>query len=110
MVPEVVAKAFKEREDSVLKKILEYDIEFLEIGIFGSYARGDYKAISDIDFLVIMETDDSIPRNVVCELYDKAEEWKVDIRFVTKEYFNHDVSAFAKALRRDYRRLCYGKR
>lgn len=30
--------------------ILNSDLEFSELGIFGSYARGDYKATSDIDF------------------------------------------------------------
>ena len=35
--------------------ILNSGLKFTELGIFGSYARGDYKATSDIDFYAVVE-------------------------------------------------------
>ncbi|MBP0063052.1 nucleotidyltransferase domain-containing protein [Anaerobutyricum hallii] len=32
-----------------------YNLDYEEIGIFGSYARGDYKSTSDIDFCIIVK-------------------------------------------------------
>lgn len=34
---------------------LRFTVKFTELGIFGSYARGDYKATSDIDFYTVVE-------------------------------------------------------
>ena len=50
------AKAlFAERQDKILHLIETSGIEYAEIGIFGSYARGDCKTKSDIDFIVIVK-------------------------------------------------------
>lgn len=35
--------------------ILNSGLKFTELGIFGSYARGDYKATSDIDFYAVVD-------------------------------------------------------
>ena len=38
-----------------LSTIQSYNLDYEEIGIFGSYARGDYKSTSDIDFCIIVK-------------------------------------------------------
>lgn len=98
-----VEENFKQREKSVLKLISNYDIHFDGVGIFGSYARGNYKSTSDIDFCII--TNNRPSREVSGSLREDAELLGADIIFVTPEYFEHDPSEFAKQLRRDYRRL-----
>jgi predicted nucleotidyltransferase len=47
MKKEEVLKKLKE-----VKPILEQNYGIIEIGLFGSYSRGDYTAESDIDILV----------------------------------------------------------
>ena len=102
-VSDAVVKVFEERMQKVLALIAEYNIEFEEIGIFGSYARGDYKITSDIDFCII--TPNRPGRRVSGSLREDAELEGGDIIYVTRGYFNNDHSVFAKNLRKDYRRL-----
>lgn len=98
-----VADAFRKREEKILNLILESGLPYQEIGIFGSYARGDYNAMSDIDFCVIVEEH---PDRVFSGLLrTEAEEMGADIVYVRPDYFKEDESAFAKELRRDYKRL-----
>ena len=47
---------FDTRRDQALAIIQSYRIPFQEVGVFGSYARGDYTTKSDIDLCMIMET------------------------------------------------------
>ena len=83
------AKAlFAERQDKILHLIETSGIEYEEIGIFGSYARGDCKTTSDIDFLVIVK--EHPDRYLSGELRDNAAEWNADIVYMTRDYFNHD--------------------
>ena len=102
-VSDTVAKAFEERLKKVLALIAEYHIEYEEIGIFGSYARGDYKITSDIDFCII--TEKRPERKVSGSLREDAELVGADIIYVTRDYFKEDASVFAKNLRKDYRML-----
>lgn len=105
---EYVIKHFEERKQKVLNLIRNADIKYKEIGIFGSYARNEYKATSDIDFCII--TDEKPNHYVKGELRCDAEDLGADIIFVSPEYFSNNESAFARALRRDYRRIEeYGK-
>lgn len=95
-----VKKDFSEREKymkNTITTMLGKDVEF---GIFGSYARNDHKASSDIDFCVIFTKD--IPLSVRGKLKETGEEHRCDVVFVSKEYFLNDGSLFAKNLRRDY--------
>lgn len=98
-----VADSFAERLSKVLHLIKEYDIDYEEIGIFGSYARGDYKITSDIDFCIIAN---NRPNRVISgSLREDAELLGADIVYVTREYFDKDASVFAENLRKEYRRL-----
>lgn len=98
------AKAlFAERQDKILHLIETSGIEYEEIGIFGSYARGDCKTTSDIDFLVIVK--EHPDRYLSGELRDNAAEWNADIVYMTRDYFNHDNRLFTTRVRRDYKCL-----
>lgn len=103
MVTDNVKKDFEYRFTQVLWLITNYNISYEEIGIFGSYARGDYKGLSDIDFCII--TANKPDRVTSGSLREDADMLKADIIYVTREYFDKDVSKFAINLRRDYRRI-----
>ncbi|MCM1236729.1 MAG: nucleotidyltransferase domain-containing protein [Ruminococcus flavefaciens] len=91
-------RAFKEREQAVLQMIMDAGFPFEAIGIFGSWARGESKGTSDIDFFVIGERPS---RDVTSGLRADADDMGADIVFVTSEYFANDASLFARDLRRD---------
>lgn len=98
-----VLQEFRNRERTVLQLILDSKIKFDEVGVFGSYSRGDFKSTSDIDFCVI--TKQRPERRISGSLRQDAEDAGADIVFVSPEYFSNDASNFAAQLRRDYRRL-----
>lgn len=89
---------FKERERRVLNMILDTNITFDAIGIFGSWAREESKGTSDIDFFVVGDRPDRV---ITGELRSDAECMGADIVFVSKDYFVNDSSLFAQNLRRD---------
>lgn len=99
----LVVEAFKEREQKALTMIKNSGITYLEVGLFGSYARNEYKATSDIDILIIVNEFPSwsIRSDLRCDL-DMID---VDAHFMTKEYFEHDDSRFTRHVRKDYLKL-----
>lgn len=102
-VSDNVKKDFKNREQSMLRKIIDMNVNFLSIGVFGSYARDEYKATSDIDMCIIVS--EIPPRDVKGWLYEDADIMNIDLIFVTKEYFETDTSRFACNLRRDFKEV-----
>lgn len=102
-VSDAVYNDFNSRKEKVLTLIQESGISYLQVGVFGSYARDEYKSNSDLDFCIITEHRPS--RIVSGELREEAELLGADIIYVTPDYFEHDSSPFAHHLRRDYRRL-----
>lgn len=96
-------QSFQDRLNSALALIKEYGIRYNEAGIFGSYARGDFKGTSDIDICLVV--DEHPPRRVSGALREDCELLKVDIVFVTPDYLNNSQDRFAKKLRRDYKKL-----
>lgn len=102
-MPKFIEQHFKEREAKVLELLRTSGISYLEIGVYGSYARGDYKGTSDIDVCVIVE--EHPDRHISGEIRSDAEELGADIIYVTSKYFQTDTSLFAANLRRDYRRI-----
>ena len=53
-VSQNIVEMMENRLAKCLNVIESYNLNYEEIGIFGSYARGSYKATSDIDFCVII--------------------------------------------------------
>lgn len=105
-VSSAVMEKFRRREQEGLQLILQSGIEYTQIGIFGSYARNEYKSTSDIDFCVIIR--DYPPRALSGSLREDMDRIGADICFVTEEYFHNDQSAFARNLRRDFIPLAKG--
>ena len=101
-VSDTVRQDFKTRYDKMstilTDKLKNYSVR---IGIFGSYSRNDYKATSDIDFVVI--TNDDIPRYLRGDLSCDADELNCDITFVTTDYFEYDTLIMATNLRNDFK-------
>ena len=105
----LVVSKFKEREELALKAIINSGIEFIELGFFGSYARNEYKATSDIDTLVITNTRPS--REGSGELRAELDSLGVDLVYMSIDYFTNSKSNFACKVRKDYiRRLTYEER
>ena len=94
--------AFNRRLCELIEFIDSYDLNYEEIGVFGSYARGQYKANSDIDICVIGEQPE---RGILADIRCGAEERKADVVFVSREYFEHSDALMAKNIRRDFRRV-----
>lgn len=102
-VSKEVNEYFTERLAKVLKLIQQYEIDFVQVGIFGSFARGDFKASSDLDICIV--TNSRPTRRISGSLREEAEELGVDIIYVTEEFLLGSQTPFGKNLRRDYRRL-----
>lgn len=103
MASKNVRSIFEERLKSVLHLFDLYKFNYAEVGIFGSYARGDYNSLSDLDICFIAENRPD--RYLTGQLRCDAEELGADIIFVSPDYFKKDDSLFACNLRKDYRRL-----
>lgn len=54
-VSQNVMEAMEERLENVFLPYRVIILIMKKIGIFGSYARGDYKSTSDIDFCIIVK-------------------------------------------------------
>ena len=51
----LTAEKFQEKLARIIEQIKEYHPQ--RVILFGSFARGDYDALSDADFLIVKETD-----------------------------------------------------
>lgn len=95
-----VENHFKQREREVTDLIRTSGIDYVKFGIFGSYARKEYTASSDIDFCVVVN---SRPNRRDCgALRESADLLGADITIVSLDYFANDDSNFARQLRRDF--------
>lgn len=99
-VSPLVENNFKQREREVADLIRSSGIDYVKFGIFGSYARMEYTASSDIDFCIIVNSKPN--RCHSGALRESAELLGTDITIVSLDYFNNDDSNFAKQLRRDF--------
>ena len=95
-VSPAVVQNFKEREQKVLELIRQTGMSFRMVGVFGSYAREEYKAGSDIDFCIVIQ--ERPAREISGGLREEADLLGADAIFVTEEYFNEDMSEFAKKI------------
>lgn len=107
-VSDSIKMKFKNIQDEMVKRILAQEFDFKEIGIFGSYARGDYNALSDVDICIVVK---DIPKRCIMGwLRDDAEEIGADICFITEEQFKRSESKFICNIRKDYRRIYDGRK
>lgn len=106
-VSEAIKVKFLNIQNEMVNRILNQKFDFIEIGVFGSYAREEYNALSDIDICVIVK--DMPSRYVKGWLRDDAEELGADICFITEEQFKSSNTVFMNNLRKDYRRVYYDK-
>lgn len=94
--------AFNRRLLELMDFIDSFGLAYEEIGVFGSYARGEYKANSDIDICIVGAQPD---RGVLADIRCGAEERKADVVFVSREYIENSDALMAKNIRRDFRRV-----
>lgn len=104
---QAVAKYLKPYFDKRCEKCLEiiksYGFKYEEVGVFGSYARGDYKGQSDIDFcMIISEHPD---REMSGNMRQDLEDMGAELIYVTRETLETSKRPIYKNIRRDYRRL-----
>lgn len=102
-VSPAVEKYFAERKEKVSDLIRNSGIDYDKFGIFGSYARGEYTTLSDIDFCIIVNQKPS--RYQMGSLREDADMLGADIIFVSSDYFYNDDSPFSKQLRRDFKEV-----
>ena len=99
----ILQHKFQKRLEKAIQIIDDYNITRSEMGIFGSYARNEYKGTSDIDICIIVKNKPS--RGVSGSLREECELIGVDITFITEDYFNNSQDRFAKKLRKDYKKI-----
>lgn len=110
ILPHVRAEKDKAYEDGIVL-LLECNFKYSEIGIFGSYAREDYGPDSDVDFCMIFESEDDLPKRCdVAQLRGKLDGVGCDLIGTIRERFNEDQTLFYRNLRKDYRRCLDGKK
>ena len=96
-----IKELLRQRQEEKLQKFLPRLIETnpVEIGIYGSYARQESKATSDIDVYVLYR---SMPHKVQKgELYEEAEEMGIDLLICEYEAFYNTQSIFCENVLRD---------
>lgn len=76
-----------------------------EIGIYGSFARGDYKATSDVDMYVLY--DRNLDKVVKGELYELAQECGIDLLISKVDGFYDTESVFCANIFKD-RKIIWG--
>ena len=93
----------REHKKELLQKKIEYLKENVEglryMILFGSYARGEEKATSDLDVLLL--TTQEIPREVRGELCSEYEEEKIDLVFYTMEQFESSDCLLISQIRKE---------
>ena len=102
-VSDSLKKMMQDRRDAFLQCVKESGVPYNQVGIFGSYARNEYKAGSDIDFCIVV--DHELTKQQRGILRCDAEEHQCDVVFVSKESFEKEETPFMINLRRDYKRL-----
>ena len=78
-------------------------LDIVEIGIFGSLARDDFKCNSDADIYVI--TKETCPRTIRGDIRCFAEEHHCDVVFFEEAYFNNTDIPLIHYIKRDRRIL-----
>ena len=69
-------KALREAE-MILKKLLKDDL--IKIILYGSYARGDYSELSDIDLFILVKNDKEELSNILNTIIDKL--FELDLKY-----------------------------
>lgn len=94
---------FEKTLAQMMQTIDNSSLQYRCIGIFGSFARGDYTVKSDVDLCIVV---DEIPdRYLKGYLYDEAEDLGVDLCFVTTKRFETDDSRFLTNVRKDFKEI-----
>ena len=96
---EELKQSFDRRYAKAIQLISESGIPYSKVGIFGSYARGDFKADSDIDFCIVCE--ELPPRRDAAWLRCLLDEIDVDCTIMTRHRFEYEDSKFMRNLRKD---------
>ena len=95
--------AFDERCNKAVMLLKENLSKYDRIGVFGSYARGDYKTTSDIDMCVIVsEIPDRYTKGL---LYEELDLIGVDLCFILSSDFQQSETPFMQNLRRDFKEV-----
>ncbi|MDF2486367.1 MAG: polymerase beta, Nucleotidyltransferase [Herbinix sp.] len=79
--------------------------EIVEVGVFGSFARGTFTALSDSDLYVVSKN--TLKHSVRGEVRCFAEEHSCDVVFFTEDNFVESHSLLAQKIYKE-RRVLYG--
>jgi predicted nucleotidyltransferase len=98
-----VRNDFEERLLKGCEIIKDSGLKYERVGIFGSYARCEYKASSDIDFVVVTSRNPN--RSTLATIKDKLDLIGCDITLLSTESFNDESNIFVKSVKRDYKEI-----
>ena len=100
---EELKQSFDKRYAQAIELVSASGIPFSKVGIFGSYARGDFKADSDIDFCIVCEELPS--RRDAAYLRCLLDDIGVDCTIMTRSRFECEDSRFMRNLRKDLKEV-----
>lgn len=98
-----VSLSIAEKLADAIRLIQQSGIDYMEFGLFGSVARGDYNGSSDVDIVVV--TEQPIKAKTFYLLKGDLEAIGCDIANITAEHLKNPVTAFHKNVSKDYRRI-----
>lgn len=92
----------KETVDTAVRrwanKIVQDRQDILQIGYFGSYARGDWGVGSDLDIVIIVQRADKPFEMRACDFDTKELPVPADVLVYTREEWQDDQRKFSKTL------------
>ena len=89
----------KQQLHVLIQLILDCKIDCSRIVLFGSYARVEQTAHSDLDILVL--TSNEIPREVRGSLCSKFDELNADLIFYQEDIFKNSDKLLVKLIKRE---------
>lgn len=93
------SEKIKDRLRCLVSVLLDLQIDCTKIVLFGSYARAEEKVNSDLDILVLTDTEvDRAVRGEACAMFDEC---GADLIFYTNSVFAQSDALIAKEIRRD---------
>lgn len=88
---------------AAIKLIKQSGIKYIEFGLFGSVARGEYNTLSDIDIVILVN---EIPdKYAIAKLRAALDDNHCDLAFMLIKNFENPSTLFHKEVKRDYRRI-----
>lgn len=94
---------FEKDLNKAKRRLQDYTMPDIKYGIFGSYARGKFRATSDIDILAIWPSEPKTLNVEYAILSSDLDSINCQLTSVSQRFFETDTTLFAREIRRDFK-------